>query len=198
MSWRLLGTCCLLLQLLQLLVLAPCCLAGPFDSFIINPKSYLDVIRPASRSNTAAGADPPPSSSSCRDSSSAPCQPAAQISSSSSSRSAGSAAQQSRGLQQAANPARLLPPYNVCVFSWAPMVRCTPGADQSEFQGAATLECPVCVGPWAVSNVCVLSTAGAVVHLPAQLEPPKLKLMPIAHVPSQHLLLQGTKLSCSA
>lgn len=134
MRWRLLSTCCLVLQLLQLLALAPCCLAGPFDSYIINPKSYLDVTRPAARSDTAAGADAPPSS--CPDS----CQPAAQISSS--SRSAGAkdlAAQQSRGLQQAANPARLLPPYNVCVSSWAPMVRCTPGADQSEFKGEATL-----------------------------------------------------------
>jgi hypothetical protein len=38
-------------------------------------------------------------------------------------------------LLQAANPARLLPPYNVCVSSWAPMVRCTHEMEQSEYNG---------------------------------------------------------------
>lgn len=45
-----------------------------------------------------------------------------------------------RGLQSAANPLRLQPPFNVCVSSWMPMVRCTPGEDQADFNGT-----PCCI-----------------------------------------------------
>lgn len=147
----------MLLQLLLLSAYSPGLLASPFDSYIVNPASYLDVVRsPASRKgHTAAGADAPSCNS---DSSTAACaqhpptrhllepvsarEPTADLStsptsSSSSSSSVEALVASTRGLQQAANPARLLPPYNVCVSSWAPMVRCTPGADQSQFQGGS-------------------------------------------------------------
>jgi hypothetical protein len=51
----------------------------------------------------------------------------------------------SRLLQAAAaNPLRLQAPYNVCVSSWAPMVRCQPGAEQADFKGGqqAQLQLP--------------------------------------------------------
>lgn len=102
------------LQLLLLLALGVFGLhAGPFSNqHMISPKSYLDVLRPASQQDFS---------------------PAAVTSSQPSGASRGPGLL--TAVSRAANPARLAPPYVVCVSSWAPMVRCIPGADQSEYQG---------------------------------------------------------------
>lgn len=136
------------MQLLLLAACFPCLLAGLFDSYIVNSTSYLDVVRSSSSSKgVAAGAAAP----SCSDSSTAACADRASrhFLDTAAQQAAADASTlhietstilqdvtaQSRSLLQAANPARLLPPYNVCVSSWAPMVRCTPEMEQSEYNG---------------------------------------------------------------
>jgi hypothetical protein len=134
--------------------------AGPLDSYMVGPASYWDVVHP-----------PPGSSSStlqpqsnCTISSSSSGDSAAETHAAgadaapgcahhdeagwrhgmpSSSQQAAGASSATRLLLQApaANPARLVAPYNVCVSSWVPMVRCSPGDAQADFKGV----CCACV-----------------------------------------------------
>lgn len=117
--------------------------AGPFDGYLVHPQSYLDVVRPAAaaQEGPAPGCGGAPASCSLQGATlePAPAGPAATSTSTQPSSSSDSISSIKgvfpAGIRAAANPARLQPPYNVCVSSWAPMVRCTPGAEQSEYQG---------------------------------------------------------------
>lgn len=115
--------------LLLVLVSAPkaALAVSPFQSYMVDPPSSLDVVY-------------------------APSASAAHSSGGKQQAAGPSALQQqqrdidavrTRMLQQAApaNPQRLLPPYNVCVSSWAPMVRCTPDSAQEDFQGVGAGRC---------------------------------------------------------
>jgi hypothetical protein len=140
-----------LAQLLLLAAALPCFQASRFDSYTVHPKSYLDTLKTTrsdqmlSANAVSAGCDPSAPAGSCQHSTShllGGQQPAATLSTGSASTwnvgitSAGVPSDPSKSLQQrAANPLRLQPPYNVCVSSWDPMVRCTNGADQSEYKG---------------------------------------------------------------
>lgn len=141
-----------LAQLLLLAAAVPCFQASLFDSHIVHPKSYLDTLKSTRgdqmlSTNVAPAACDPSAAGSCQHSASHPQlldaqQPPAVLNSGLASSwnvgttSAGASSDPTRSLQQrAANPLCLQPPYNVCVSSWEPMVRCTESADQSEYQG---------------------------------------------------------------
>lgn len=93
--------------------------AGPFDnSYIINPASYLDVIRPQKSNPTeTAGTQ------------------LAQSSNSSTAQQTSDVGRSRHLLQAMQNPTRLQKPFNVCVSAWAPMVQCDPESDPSGYKG---------------------------------------------------------------
>jgi hypothetical protein len=108
------------LLLVVVLATASCRLAaaGLFDSYMVSP-SWQEVVHPPPGSSSLVG---------CGTNATTPC-----------AISSGADGPGGRTLLQAAaaatNPLRLQPPYNVCVSSWVPMVRCTPDTEQAEFKG---------------------------------------------------------------
>lgn len=137
--------------------------AGPpkrFNSYIVNPASYLDVLSPA-------GLHHNPEKLNYVSAAAAGCSRANSINSTSASSSAGSAhghipvtpaaeyihnepsicsephtdtitdstAHRRVILQAPANPLRLQKPYLVCVSPWVPMVQCDPNTDPAGWKG---------------------------------------------------------------
>jgi len=121
----------MLLQLLLLAATWPGLHAGLLDSYIIDPVSYLDVVRPLAADQVSAGL---PDQAPCSSSSSGPtCSQGASRLLQDDLPAQGQATQlstyaavagdvlpaHSRGLQQVpANPLRFQAPYKVCVSSW--------------------------------------------------------------------------------